>query len=246
MLGMLYKELKINLKWLLTTLFTLSFMNAALSVAMIVGNDDAVNSEVSMVTKFMFFFLGVISFTITGTISLNFMQTDERKKWGYYISAIKDGIKLQVAAKYLVVLINLMMTFVICFLVNYVCHRISADVMRTDSFLLIMLCISLILRSIELPFIVSFGSKSGSMIKGSVMAGVMFIAVIYLLFGDISWIGSEDQIWDSFFRFIGRLDLKEVIRSWTGKVLLAGIPLYILSYYISTKLYLKGIDRLES
>lgn len=246
MLGMLYKELKINLKWLLVNLFTLSFMNAALSVAITVGNDDAVNTEVSMVTKFMFFFLGVISFIITGTVSLNFMQTDERKKWGYYISAIKDGIRLQVAAKYLVVLISLMMTFVICFLVNYVCHSISADVMRTDSFLLIMLCISLILRSIELPFIVSFGSKSGSMIKGSVMAGVILIAVIYLLFGDISWIGSEDQIWDSFFRFIGRLDLKEVIRSWSGKLLLAGIPLYILSYYISTKLYLKGIDRLES
>ena len=66
------------------------------------------------------------------------------------------------------------------------------------------------------------------------------------MFADISWLGSRDDFMENFLKWLSGLDIKNLVTGgFIGKLLLGAVPLYAISYYISTKVYLKGVDRLE-
>ena len=110
---------------------------------------------------------------------------------------------------------------------------------------MLLVCVSLLLRAVELPFVVAFGTKAGSSIKGCLMLVIIMIALLYALFGDLSWLGTEDEFWEKIFRFITDLDIAKLSKSWAGKLIFAAVPLYFVSLFISTRLYLHGVDRME-
>ncbi len=62
--------------------------------------------------------------------------------------------------------------------------------------------IQLLTVSIEIPFVVDFGSKVGSMIKALTFILVILVVVVYALFGDLSIFGSIDSFYDWLFNLI--------------------------------------------
>lgn len=102
-------------------------------------------------------------------------------------------------------------------------------------------CFTLLIVSVELPCAIAFGTKNGAYVKSGIIVALIFIAAVYLMFGDISWLGSEDEFTEKFLDKLSHLDLS----STAGKILLSGIPLYCISCFISAKLYLGGIERME-
>ena len=55
-----------------------------------------------------------------------------------------------------------------------------------------------------------------------------------------------DDFLGNLLKWFSELDIKHLITGgFVGKLLLAAVPMYIASYFISTKVYLKGVERLE-
>ncbi|MBQ8119383.1 MAG: hypothetical protein IJ172_01195, partial [Ruminococcus sp.] len=120
-----------------------------------------------------------------------------------------------------------------------------SDVPNVTGMMIAMALLVLLLRAVELPFFYAFGSKVGGLVKTLLLFVVIFITAIYFLFADLSWLGSQDEAMEKLFKFLSGISLKGLWKSVFGKILMSAVPLYAVSYYISTKVYLKGIDRLE-
>ena len=243
MLGFLYKDIRTNRKWILIIILVLAFLNLLAPAAIFLGDGSSglKASEKTMFVTVFFAIMSLSSFLCSGAFAMNFVQTDERKKWGYYVVSVPRGIVRQVASKYIFTAGMLMLTLGLCSGVNAICGLIWEKTPAVYGITLTLFAIELIMKAVEMPCITAFGSKIGTQVKGGLMAVIVFAIVIYLLFGDLSWIGSEESFWESFFKFVG--DFKfSTFGAW---LLLAAVPVYIISCIISTKVYIRGIDRME-
>lgn len=245
MLGFLYKDIKSNLQWLLLGLGVILFMVCMLSVVAVTGDENVRQNGLGSFMKMFLFMLEATSFIIVGAFSLNYIQSDERKKWGYYVTSIPHGQTYQVAAKYIFVAAVTFITFGICVANNFIVGQFVDGMPDITETLFSVVCLSLLMRAIELPCIFAFGTKVGSQVKGGILAAVIIGAAIYFMFGDLSWMGTEDEIWDKIFGWIQGFDISKLMDTTIGKILIGAIPLYAVSCFISTKLYLKGVDRME-
>lgn len=240
MLGYLYKEIKTNKLILGVMLGLMLFFNLFLPTT--ATGDDKPEGVLFYV---FFFIMSGSSFLVIGMCASGLVQTDERKKWGYYNAAAPHGIKLQVGSIYIIILSALVICFCVSSVMNIIMRKMSSDVPNVTGMMIAMALIVLLLRAIELPFFYAFGSKVGGLVKTLLLFVVIFITAIYFLFADLSWLGSQDEAMEKLFKFLSGISLKGLWKSIFGKILISAVPLYAVSYYISTKVYLKGIDRLE-
>ena len=176
-----------------------------------------------------------------------FVKTVERKKWGYYTTSVPGGIKKQVGAIYIIILTAIIFTLGVTCGLNIIIRKAAGiDIPDATGMMLVFALIVLFMRAIELPFFYAFGSKVGSAVKSLLVVVLIFIAALYFMFADLSWLGSMDDFIGNFIEWLSKLDLKHLISGgFVGKLLLTAVPLYIVSYLISINVYLKGVDRLE-
>ena len=241
MLGFIYKDIRTNRTHIAVILLVLAFFNILFPIAFLInGDDNGIESSGLFVTG-AFAMMIFCSFLIVGAFAMNFVQTDERKKWGFYVVSLPSGKRNQVVAKYIFVAGMFGLTFCIVIVTNLIFKAISSMAPDILSITVVLLGIELIMKAIEMPCIIAFGSKIGTQVKGGLMALILVAAAIYAMFGDLSWIGSEESFWESIFKFIS--DFK--FSRFGIILLLIGIPAYIISCLISTRLYIKGIDRME-
>ncbi|MBR6873820.1 MAG: ABC-2 transporter permease [Ruminococcus sp.] len=245
MLGFLYKDIRTNLKWLIIGILVILFMVCLMTLAMVAGDEKVGANGLGSFMKIMLFALEGSAFIITGAFTLNYIQSDERRKWGYFVTSVSGGRAKQVAAKYVFVALNLGLTFLICEVNNLIVRHFVEDAPDLTELLISMVCLSLIMRALELPCIFAFGTKAGTQIKGGMIVLILLGTAVYFLFGDLSWMGTEDEIWEKIFVWIQGFDISKLMETAVGKILLAGPPMYIVSCFISAKLYLKGVDRME-
>lgn len=240
MLGYIYKELKIN-KMVLAIMFGLmalfNFFAIPLSLT-----DDNLKGNGMMFYVIIPIFSGM-SFFIVGMVASGLLEADERKKWGYYTACAPNGIRNQVCSTYIIVAAGLVINFVFAFIVNTIIRQFDSTIPNVTGMMAIIALFVLLLRAIELPFFYAFGSKIGAAIKGLLMVLVIFIAAVYFMFGDISWLGSQDDVMEAILKFLSDLSIRKLFKSVFGFILISSVPLYAISCYISTKLYLKGVDR---
>jgi len=236
MLGLLYKDFRANLKWLLISGGVVLLFN------LLMGLTGISNHDIDFIgMKSIYYLLYATVFFMMGSFSLNYVQTDERKKWGYFVASLPGGIAKQVVSKYIFVALTVFFTFAVCYTQNFIVQQINDEIGSIAGILLILSCIVLVMVSIELPCAIAFGTKIGSYVKAGIFLLIVFFAAVYLMFGDITWLGSEEEFTDKFLTKLSHLDLSTT----AGKVILCGIPLYCISCMISTKLYLNGIERME-
>lgn len=101
----------------------------------------------------------------------------------------------------------------------------------------ILACIFMWIPTVELPFLIGFGANKGKQIKTGILIGILFICIIYFLFGDLT-------IFD-------KLDLMNVInylKKHKGillslQVLIPYITFFL--YYVSYRIALRLYDRRE-
>ncbi|MBR4554725.1 MAG: ABC-2 transporter permease [Ruminococcus sp.] len=243
MLGFIYKDIRTNSKWMWLVLGVLVVFNGLTTAAMLLDN----NKDTLSVTEAPLFLTGFYSmaafcsFVCAGAFAMNFVQTDERKKWGYYVVSLPNGRRKQVIAKYIFVAGSLGLTFGIVTAVNQISKAINTNVPDILSIAVALTGLELIMKAIEMPCIIAFGSKIGTQVKGGLMAVAVIFAAVYAMFGDLSWIGTEDSVWESIFKFISDFSFSR----FGIIMILIAVPLYIISCLLSIRLYLCGIDRME-
>ena len=245
MLGFLYKDIRSNFKWLMLGLLVILFIVCFMSIAMVAGDDNLRKNGLSSFMSMILFMIETVNFIIVGAFSLNYIQADERKKWGYFVTSVPHGTRDQIISKYIFVAGVTFIAFGICVLNNFVIGLFVDGMPNLTKTLLSVVCVSLIMRSLELPCIFAFGTKVGTQVKGGLLSLLIIGAAVYFMFGDLSWMGTEDEVWGKIFGWIQGFDISKLMDTAAGKILLAAFPMYVVSCFISTKVYLKGVDRME-
>lgn len=181
------------------------------------------------IVYFFLFFLSDISFTALFTC-------DERSSWVSFAASAPSAAKGQVLGKYYtLLLLNVWITF-ICFISDMIVSLIVPE-LNSLMALLFIFVIFMIYRSLSIPFCIRFGGNKGLAVGGVVAGMVIFTVIVYMLFGDLSFVDWDDPI--------GAI-LKWLSGEWF-MVVLAVLPflaaaLYYLSYRVSLKIYPKGAE----
>lgn len=245
MAGLLYKEFILNKTMILSTcigflFFTGMWMFPA-DADSIIGSDELSRS----VYGFMLSLSGVIMYLMIGSIQQSIFMPDERKKWADFIGSTPLSIKGQVASKYIfsLILSFAMLTYLSVILsINAVIQGRDSGVMNV---MIIIFILQIYLRSIEFPFIVRFGGKTGNNFRIAISFVLTFGVIIYYLFGDLSIFGTMDEFFDWFFGIISGKGFGNVLSLLTALSPFIAGAMYYISYRISCRLYMKGVENYE-
>lgn len=239
MYGLLYKDTIVMRKSLLPTLvgiLPVQFMH----FVGVLGEPDV---EISNIYKLMSLFSIICTFYIIGMFQQGVFEPDERKKWAYYVTATEGGAKAQVGEKYILVYLVSMSAVILCNCMNSIAIDVTGDkAVPMMGVTLALFFVQMFLRAIDMPFMIAFGSKKGNLLHGAILVAGLFLLAAYLLFGDLSFFGnSMDGFWDRVFELMEVGNNVKVLIVLLSAAL-AVMPLYYLSYRLSCKLYLKGVD----
>ena len=196
----------------------------------------------------------VFAFFITGLMQSSLYQLDESKKWGFFAAAQPDGIRRSIYAKYvvcfLISIITLFSATIADMLLIMLDHLIRGtameEILSLSGVLPVMVFFQLFFRAVDYPFTVRFGTTRGAKVKIGIIAGAVLIACIYLLFGDL-----PEQLGDwflaaaEFYQKVVEGKATDTVYLILGIFMWLAMGAYLLSYRISCKLFLKGVEQFE-
>lgn len=245
MAGLLYKELIINKKNLMY-IFVIYLIMPMMMLLVKSNSEDAETTEMFM-PLFMIMMFFYVFFLVFMMIPNNF-ETDENKKWAYFISSSPKLVKGQIGAKYL-------MAFIIYFVLQAFCmlsaalyefvYKVGSVVPLCAVMNAVMSFLVLFLHALEFPFIVRFGFKNGSNIKALLFLVIISVAIVYALFGDLSVFGSLDHFFERIMNLLSGKGLSDTTLFVLSIAPYLVLAVYYLSYRISCSFYLKGAENFE-
>ena len=249
MKGLLYKELRQNRLACIFSFLFLPLMSSLMILTSSFEEGEFQSLEYGMRKiaddSIIMIFLYIMSIALVDSISTIILKADESKKWAYFISSTPQLPKGQVLVKYIISLFFAVIGIVSVIITNAFFNgwTKSIGIEKTiDIKWLILPCffIAILLRAVDIPFALRFGSEKGAKIKGIVIILLVYVTIVYFLFGPD---GSEIKVklMEMLVKYQnGEYD--KLIRNIEicSAVVISG--LFVLSYFISTKVYLKGIE----
>lgn len=178
---------------------------------------------------YLIYFIASISMTTLFT-------GDERSSWVGFAASTPSSARGQVLGKYYtILLVNIWITF-ICFISDMIVSLIVPELNSLMSILFIFI-IMIIYYSVSIPFSMRFGGDKGLAVAGVVAGILIFLGVVYLLFGDLSFFDSDDPIGAVMKMLSG-----EWFTAFSAVIPYIAALLYYLSYRVSLILYPKGAE----
>ena len=177
-----------------------------------------------------------ITMLVSGMFEQGIFEADERNIWKSFILSAPNGNIRQTGAKYIFILIISGISTLLIYLMFHINGAIlDTDVTINTDILMILLSIQLLLRTLEIPFIIRFGSKNGNIYRMVIFGAIALGCIIYGLFGDLSIFGSVESFVKWFMDFFSK-DNSLLFRLLP----LAVLPCYFLSFLISCNLFRKS------
>lgn len=181
-----------------------------------------------------------LPFFIMTMVTQELFAQDEKSPWSSFVGSTPQGLKGQVACKYYVILIENLLLLLCCFFTDALVVAVTGD--TAISMVLVgmfFFCIRIFLQAIEIPFLMRFGINAGGAVKGAVQAFIVFAVICYGLFGNISFLFSDDPI----AAFLAFFSSGHVI--WLRVAIpCVAVAAYYLSYKITLGIY-KGVEHVE-
>ena len=251
MTGFAYKEFKQNLMMLIGMLIfpaLTSFVFCAWFINGIgIPSEDGETVKMSLMESIrqrqgqgMWLLFLCIGFVMAGFLQGTEFNTDEKKSFAYFVTSTPEGVRGYIRTKYELVFVMMMLTLFSVqlgdWVMTLVCAAYGVEWFSLAEPMIMLSFLQMLLRAIEIPFTIRFGVKNGSTIK-MIMLVIMVIAFLIVL--------------AVFTDYIGELFVSGTEKlSTLAKILLALFPviavgLYYLSYRLSVKLYLKGVERYD-
>ncbi len=175
-----------------------------------------------------------------GDAQTSLFSGDERKEWANYVISSPCTAKGQVLSKYYE---STLLSF-LCALWCIFMLTIQDALSGTESSILMVLLLfylQFLLRAVEFPFLVRFGSKCGNYYKLGFILFLGLLLLIYGLYGDISVLPSFEKIISGISKLTTE-DIGKFSLGFLGTFPWIALLLFYLSYYVSCKLYQKGIE----
>lgn len=181
----------------------------------------------------------------------NTIACDESKKWACFIVSSPKGAKGQVLSRYTVIFLLSAITAasaVLMDLLIFIITKVVIDV-KPDmniKIVAVLFFAMIFLDALELPFLFRFGSKRGAFVKMMMGLVIIIVVMIYLLFGPLP--EDMDGFMDAVMQFID--DFRHGITPKAVKIFCWVFPFvslgaFVISYFISCKFYLKGIENYD-
>lgn len=197
------------------------------------------------------FSLYSICFFISVIVPNAMISADENKKWSHFITSTPDGIKKQVYSKYLIIFISLCVNFLSITLTDMAHCSITSIAIETEipaltGIFTFIFYVILLYLAIDIPFSVRFGVKKGAQVKCIMLAVLLFATVVYLLFGPLP--KNSDIILDAVYGTIEKLinnQLSDKMMLVMGIIPVISAIAYVTSYFISCKLFMKGVEEYD-
>ncbi|MGN1135918.1 MAG: ABC-2 transporter permease [Oscillospiraceae bacterium] len=254
MYGLLYKELVLNRK----SLFALAFVDMLIYVILFFLFGSAVKESVfepssySDAADIFSCIYALLIFIFVLIIQPQIFSTDESKRWGAFISSSPAQESGQIYSKYMFSFVMLIVSYIWSYFAEgifdaalSVYYGFENDSVLSLNVSFAMVFAVLLLSAVEFPFYVRFGSKIGSSVKMGIFFGIIMLAAVYLLFGDLSVFGSLDSLWEFLSGVINGEAFGDVAIFVLSLCALGAFGLYILSFKISCRLYMKGVENFE-
>lgn len=249
MYGFLYRNFRIMRQMLIMLSFVILFTVFMPIFQALVWEAEELNNvmEHDMPCMLTYFVLMMLSYFLNDELH----KADEKRLPVYFAVASPAGVKGYVKSKYITTLLLPFIAMNVCLITDLTAAAIldlRQDVNQATTFMGIytgLFMMFILLSAIELPFMIRFGVKKGANVKAVIFLSILAAAGIYFLFGDISMFGSMED----FIQFL--LDVMNGKRGGTTLLAISALmplvtlALYYLSYLLSCKLYLKGVEQLE-
>lgn len=135
--------------------------------------------------------LVVCGIMLPSTWTAAICRNDEKYNTRQFTGTLPLDKNAYIASKYIFIAISVYVLFSLettwCVIFNSVAgDNLSREVLTYISSLLTAFSgISLLLASVELPFFLTLGVKKGSLLKTAIIEGFAFLAIAYLLFGNL-------------------------------------------------------------
>lgn len=187
MTGLLYKDfVAVKGKVYIRSILVLFFLMLGLRLLL-------PPSEVDFVVMSLWFTSVMILFiVILSKLEVSIVSVDEGRKSKQYYLSLPLQKKQYVASKYIFILLAFYITLLFGMVAGQMCLINCMDetaknmIDQCMGLLSLLFCEFMIVPAIELPFLIGFGSKKGSIIKTGIIFAIFFIVIVYMLFGDLS------------------------------------------------------------
>lgn len=254
MYGLLYKELVLNRK----SLFVLAFVDLAMYImtfflfSTLVKEEFFDESSYTMAADIISCVYALLVFVFVMIIMPGIFSTDESKRWSSFISSSPARESGQIYSKYMFGFLMLIASYIWSYFAEEFFDAVISVYYGFENKSVLSLNVSfamvfmlLFLGAVEFPFYVRFGSKIGSSVKMGIFFGFLLLAAVYFLFGDLSVFGSLDSLWEFLSEVIKGYAFGDIAIFVLSLCTLGAFGLYILSYKLSCRLYMKGAENFE-
>ena len=233
MQGLMYKQL---MTFRIPAFMIIGLQLLVLVSAIAVYNENPAQGDQSLMQAVMI--APFIMFSITNA---ELFRYDEREKWCCFAASTPQTSRGQVMVKYYFTLAAHSVILFVGMLLDGVFMAVAGTAAGSSMTMgVLAYCISLIMNALEYPFYFRFGSDHGSQVKGASIWTVILLIMIYLLFGDISFL--FDGNFSEFFAAL----FSSTAMMWSMAVLpAASLVIFYLSYLVSLKMYRKGMESYE-
>ena len=176
-----------------------------------------------------------------GALQMAVLRGDDRKLWAYWITASADGYRGYLRVKYEMIFGMIVLFLFSVQLVDMGYCAVAADrgqdAVPISGIALLLGFVQILLRSIDIPFVYHFGRKKGSIIKMIYMVTAAILLVASLILDP----ARLERIIET---------CRTTVNAQNGSLLLSVglivcLVMYCLSYRISCRLYLKGVEQYD-
>lgn len=196
--------------------------------------EGTLTSVCPLIYFFMFFMVSIFDHQL--------FAVDEKRTIGSFNISCPSGAKGHVEGKYYTLLIVNIATLVICFLTDTViCLVVDSTIYSMGMVLMLLFCGNVLYTAFGTPFYLRFDIQLGNTVKFGSLGVLFVIGIIYLLFGDISFILESENLLETVMTLLTG-DGAMIIMSVFPAV---SILLYWVSCKISVPLYKKGVEAYE-
>ena len=249
--GFLYKELKQNMKSICAVIILpfliLIFLTVCIAIVSLNekngGDGWIVKTLTSDVIRLVSIALGFFS---VGGLLLSVFHGDDKKLWAYFIVSTPMGVKKFLYTKYVLSFamcgLYLVSSYVVETLVATVSwFALEEEIISFTSIFVMIFFVLIFQNSFSIPMMLRFGEKKGSIINLTIIL-CFAIAVVLIL----SFIPREIQ--DKVFAWLASFmtsDHDDLTMLLLGIFPTFSVGSYILSYKVSCKIFMKGVNEYD-
>lgn len=250
--GLLYKELKQNKNIIILAVLTpiiftaFPFCFSAIEVMTNnIGTDEVFETATNIIIRLLMYVAGM--FTISGLMSEVF-NGDDKKLWAYFIISVPQGVKGFLYRKYAITfMINIIYMasgFFADNLLATVHYFVTGNEIATNMQMLYLYGVFMLMgiSAVDIPFMVRYGSKKGSIVKIIVMLSVCIAGVA--LFNIL-----PEEICTKIIETAVSIFNGDKVNDWLMLILsispYIALMAFLYSYRISYKVFIKGVNEYD-